>query len=594
MTYSAPVREIAHTLRSIAGLGDFINQGLAGDLDEDVVDAILEEAGKFATEQLAPLNQPADAVGARLEQGRVVMPDGFAEAYQQWVEGGWGGLSGPEAFGGQGLPLMLGVAVAEMWQSACSSFALNPMLTQGTVDALSVHATPDLQETYLAKLVSGEWSSTMQLTEPHAGSDLRFLKTKAIPQGDGAYKISGTKIFITYGEHDLASNIVHAVLARLPDAPPGTKGISLFAVPKYMVGADGALGERNDVKCVSLEHKLGIHASPTCVMQMGDEGGAMGWLIGEENRGLNCMFTMMNRARLGVGIQGVGVSERAFQHALAYANERKQGAVDDTPADQMVEIGAHPDIRRMLFNMKAKTAASRAICYVTANAIDLAERAGDPTVQSKAHAIAGLLTPVAKSYSTDLGVEVASEGIQVHGGMGYIEETGAAQHFRDARIAPIYEGTNGIQAIDLVHRKLPMEGGEVVRSHIASLKEIVEEVRGSNEPAFGQTADRLEDAIGALEETSEWLLRTMGTNKDAALVGACAYQKLFGIASGGAYLAKGGLAESRDGNGSGGAFTGMARHFAEQLSVEAPGLARAVTAGADAVLNQSEPVLGLS
>ena len=329
-------------------------------------------------------------------------------------------------------------------------------------------------------------------------------------------------------------------------------------------------------------------------MQMGDNGGAVGWLIGEENRGLNCMFTMMNRARLGVGIQGVGVSERAFQHALAYANERKQGADESTPADEMVEIVAHPDIQRMLLNMKAKTAASRAICYVTAKAIDVAERSEDPAIKAQAHALASLLTPVAKSFSTDLGVEVASEGIQVHGGMGYIEETGAAQYLRDARIAPIYEGTNGIQAIDLVTRKLPMEGGEVVRSHIGSLRDIVGEVRGSNDAAFGQTAERLEEAISALEEASAWLLRTMGENAEAALVGACAYQRLFGIASGGAYLAQGALAERREGNGTGDSFTGMARHFAENLSVEAPGLARAITGGSDAVLSHGDQALRAS
>ncbi len=591
MTYSAPVHDIAHTLRAIAGLGDLMAQGLAGELDDDVVDAILEEAGKFASEQLAPLNRVGDVEGAHLEDGKVIMPDGFAEAYRQWVEAGWGGLSAPTEFGGQGLPLMLGMAVAEMWNSACIAFALNPMLTQGTVDALAIHATDEIQQTYLSKLVTGDWSGTMLLTEPQAGSDLRFLKTKAVPQGDGTYKLSGTKIFITYGEHELSQNIIHAVLARLPGAPSGTKGISLFLVPKYLVGADGSLGERNDIHCSSIEHKLGIHASPTCVMQMGDHGGAVGWLIGEENRGLNCMFTMMNRARLGVGIQGVGVAERAFQHALAYAHERKQGAVASTPPDQMVEIAAHPDVRRMLLDMKAKTAAARAICYVTAKAIDVAERAPDQAARAKAHAVAGLLTPVAKAYSTDLGIEVASEGVQVHGGMGYIEETGAAQHLRDARITQIYEGTNGIQAIDLVIRKLPMHGGEVVRTHIAGLRDIVDEVRGSNEAAFGQTADRLEDALAALAEASDWLLRAIVENQEAALAGASAYARLFGIASGGAYLAKGALAERRGGNGAA-AFTGLARHFAENLSVEAPGLARSITAGAEAVLGGAETALG--
>jgi len=594
MSYSAPIGDIAHTLRAVAGLDDLIEQGMAGELDSDVADAILEEAGKFASEQLAPLNHPGDVAGTVFENGTVTMPQGFSEVYREWVEAGWGGLAGPEAFGGQGLPLTLAMAVNEIWNAACVSFSENPMLTTGVVDALALHGNEGLQNTYLAKLVSGEWSGTMQLTEPHAGSDLRFLKSKAEPQGDGSYKLSGTKIFITFGEHDMVENIIHMVLARIPGAPAGTRGISLFLVPKYLVGEDGSLGERNDVHCISIEHKLGIHASPTCVMQMGDNGGAVGWLVGEENRGLNCMFTMMNRARLGVGMQGVGIAERAFQQALAYATERKQGATASTEKGQMTEIINHPDVQRMLLDMKAKTAAARAICYVTAKAIDVAERSSDEAARARGLAYAGLLTPVAKAYSTDLSVEVASQGIQVHGGMGYIEETGAAQHLRDARITPIYEGTNGIQAIDLVTRKLPMEGGEVVRGHIDDLKDIVSGVRGSNEPAFGESADRLEDAISALEEASGWLLRTMGSNPDAALVGACAYLRLFGIASGGAYLAKGALAEQREGNGTGRTFTVLTRHFADHLSVEAPGLARAVRSGADGVLGQGESLLRAS
>jgi len=594
MSYSAPISDIAHTLRAVAGLDDLIEQGMAGELDSDVANAILEEAGKFASERLAPLNHPGDVAGTVFENGTVTMPEGFNEVYREWVEAGWGGLAAPEAFGGQGLPLTLAMAVNEIWNAACVSFSENPMLTTGVVDALALHGNEDLQNTYLAKLVSGEWSGTMQLTEPHAGSDLRFLKSKAEPQGDGSYKLSGTKIFITFGEHDMVENIIHMVLARIPGAPAGTRGISLFLVPKYLVGEDGSLGERNDVHCISIEHKLGIHASPTCVMQMGDNGGAVGWLVGEENRGLNCMFTMMNRARLGVGMQGVGIAERAFQQALAYANERKQGATASTEKGQMAEIINHPDVQRMLLDMKAKTAAARAICYVTAKAIDVAERSSDETDRARELAYAGLLTPVAKAYSTDLSVEVASQGIQVHGGMGYIEETGAAQHLRDARITPIYEGTNGIQAIDLVTRKLPMEGGDVVRGHIDDLKDIVSSVRGSNEPAFGESADRLEDAISALEEASGWLLRTMGSNPDAALVGACAYLRLFGIASGGAYLAKGALAEQREGNGTGRTFTVLTRHFADHLSVEAPGLARAVCSGADGVLSQGESLLRAS
>jgi len=593
MTYQTPIQDISHTLKAIAEIGGLIDKGIVGDLDEDVVAAIVEEAGKFANEQMAPLNHMGDVVGSKLIDGKVVLPEGWDEVYRQWVDAGWGSLPGPEEYGGQGLPLTLSMAVSEIWQAACTAFSLNPMLTQGAAEALALRGSDELKNTYLPKLVSGEWSGTMQLTEPQSGSDLRFLKTKAVPQDDGSYLLSGTKIFITYGEHDLTDNIIHMVLARTPDAPQGTKGISLFLVPKYLVGDDGQLGERNDVHCASLEHKLGIHASPTCVMQMGDEGGAKGWLIGEENQGLNYMFIMMNRARLGVGIQGVGIAERALQQAIDYAHERKQGATADTPPGQMAEIIEHPDVRRMLLSMKAKTAAARAICYVTARAIDIAERSDDEEERARSLATASLLTPVAKAFSTDLGVEVASDGVQVHGGMGYIEETGAAQHFRDARIAPIYEGTNGIQAMDLVMRKLPLEGGGTIQRHISELKEIVSEVKGTNEPAFGATGVRLEEAIGAFEAASAWLLQTMQTNQNAALAGATPYTRLFGITTGAAYLAKGALAERRSGNGSGNGFTAIARYFAEYHSVEAPGLARAIMGGAESILDKDSGALAV-
>ena len=588
MTYTAPVRDIAHALTSIADLPELIERGICEDLDLDVVDAILEEAGKFAAEQLAPLNRQGDLEGASLENGTVTMPAGWDEVYRQWIEAGWGGLPCPTDHGGQGLPVTLSMAVAEMWQSACMAFSLNTMLTQGAAEALALHGSEALQQTYMAKMVTGEWSGTMQLTEPHAGSDLRFLKTKAVPQGDGSYRLSGTKIFITYGEHDLAENIVHMVLARTPDAPQGTQGISLFLVPKFLVEADGSLGARNDIHCASVEHKLGIHASPTCVMQMGDNGGAAGWLIGEENRGLYYMFTMMNRARLGVGIQGVAVAERAYQQARAFAEERKQGGEAATDGASMAPIVVHPDVRRTLLSMKARTAAARAICYVTAYAIDIAERASEPEDRARGLADASLLTPVAKAYSTDLGVEVASDGIHVHGGMGYVEETGAAQHYRDARITPIYEGTNGIQAIDLVTRKLPLENGETVRRHIAGLKAAVSDVKGSNEPAFGAAGARLEEAVDALEVATEWMLETLPTRAEAALAGATPYTRLFGLASGGVYLAKGALARSRAGNGAASDQIAIARFFAENHAVDAPGLAKTVTEAADSVLAASD------
>lgn len=585
MTYRAPTGDIAFTLNRIAGLDQLIGSGVMGDLDSDTVAAILEEAGKFASEQIAPLNRQGDLEGAALKDGAVTMPAGWRDVYEQWVAAGWGSLPCAESHGGQGLPVMVSMAVGEIWQAACMAFALNPMLTQGAAEALALHGSDALKEIYLGKLVSGEWSGTMVLTEPHAGSDLRFLKTRAEPQGDGSYRLHGTKIFITYGEHDLADNIIHMVLARTPDAPAGTRGISLFLVPKYLVNEDGSPGTRNDIHAASLEHKLGIHASPTCVMQMGDHGGAAGWLVGEENRGLAAMFTMMNRARLAVGIEGVGIAERACQQALAYARERTQGsAPDGSSKDEMAPIIVHADIQRMLLTMKAKTAAARAVCYVTARELDLAERADNEAERAGALAMAGLLTPVAKAFSTDLGVEVASDGIQVHGGMGYVEETGAAQHFRDARIAPIYEGTNGIQAVDLVARKLPGEGGETVRRHIAGLRKDVDAVKGSNEPAFGQMGARLEEAVDALEQASEWLLGALGRNPQAALAGATPYLRLFGIASGGVYLARGALAGARDQEGGDAAMTQVARYYAETQTTEAPGLARAITDGSEGLL----------
>lgn len=571
MTYTAPVEDINHVLNNIAGLSELLETGLFEDMDADVVSAILEEAGKFASEQIAPLNRQGDIEGTAFENGSVRMPKGWREVYRQWCEAGWASLPGPTDFGGQGLPVMLAMGVSEMWQSASMAFGLNPLLTQGAVEALFHYGSDDLKQVYLEKMVSGQWSGTMQLTEPHAGSDLSTLKTMAVPHDDGSYLLSGTKIFITYGDHDLTQNIVHMVLARTSDAPQGTRGISLFLVPKFLVNSDGSLGERNDIHSVSLEHKLGIHASPTCVMQMGDNGGAKGWLVGELNRGLAAMFTMMNRARLAVGVQGVAIAERAYQQALAYAQERKQGR--DLEGKEAAII-AHPDVQRMLLSMKAKTAASRAICTMTARMIDIAERSKDKAVSTPAHAMASLYTPVAKAFSTDIGVEVANEGVQVHGGMGFIEETGAAQHLRDARIAPIYEGTNGIQAIDLVTRKLPVEEGAPVRQHISDLTHILDDVKASNLPAFGNTASCLEEAIAALEDATSWMLAMLKENPRAALAGATPYLRLFGIASGGAWLAKGALNTTRNGGGEDAVM--LARFYAEMHAVEAPGLVKAI------------------
>ena len=574
MSYRAPVEDIAFTLKHAAGMRDALEQGFYGDLAEDVIDAVLGEAGKFATDVIAPLNRAGDKHGTPFKDGAVTMPPGWKEAYAAWAAAGWNGLAAPEKFGGQELPHALNAACIEMWNSASMSFGIGPVLTMGAIEALAVHGSDALKRVYLPKLVSGEWAGSMQLTEPQAGSDVGALRAKAERQSDRSYKITGQKIFITYGEHDLTLNIVHLVLARLPDAPPGTRGISLFLVPKFLVKPDGALGARNDVRCHSIEHKLGIHASPTCTMVFGDGGGATGYLIGEENKGLACMFTMMNLARLSVGLQGVAIAERATQAALSYARERKQMGR---------AIADYPDVRRMLLTMRAQTRAARAICYATAVAIDRAHRleGGDAkTAQERA----SLLTPVAKAFSTDTGVEIASLGIQVHGGMGYVEETGAAQHLRDARIAPIYEGTNGIQAIDLVTRKLPASGGESVNAYLAELRVIVGNVQAANDPAYGAAGERLNEAVDALDRATQWMLANVEKNADAALAGATPYLRLFGITAGGCMLADEALAAQRIGDGADApGRVSLARFFAEHCVVAAGGLEREVTEGAESV-----------
>ena len=581
MTYRAPVAEMAFTMRRVAGLDDAIAEGLYGELSADLVDTILEEAGRFANEVIAPLNRVGDEHGSRLEDGAVTTPPGWKEAYTAWAEAGWNALPGSAEWGGQGLPTLLNSGCVEMWNSAALAFGLCPLLTMGAIEALTAHASDELKERYLAKMISGEWTATMNLTEPQAGSDLNAVRTKAEPAGDGSYRITGSKIFITYGEHDLTENIVHLVLARLPDAPPGTRGISLFLVPKVLPD-----GSRNDVRCHSLEEKLGIHASPTCTMVFGDQGGAVGWLIGQENRGLTCMFTMMNNARLAVAIQGVAVAERAYQQALAYAKERRQGRSQRAAADGMAPIVEHPDVKRMLMTMKGLTAAARAICYLTAEAIDRAHLSNDPTARSRANERASLLTPVAKAFSTDIANEVASLGVQVHGGMGFVEETGAAQHLRDARILPIYEGTNGIQAIDLVVRKLPLAGGDTVRRQIAAMREVAVALVKDASPSFGLTAPRLREAIDSLDRATSFMLKALaGNRQEDALAGAAPYLRLFGLAQGGAALAKGALAanaavKAGDRDPAHPARVALCRFFAENLVPAARGLEDSVISGA--------------
>jgi acyl-CoA dehydrogenase len=482
------------------------------------------------------------------------------------------------------LPQIVNAACTEMWHAASVAFANGPMLTMAAIDALNAHGSETLKRAYLNKLVSGEWMGTMQLTEPQAGSDVGALRTRAERAADGTYRIKGQKIFITFGEHDFTDNIIHFVLARLPDAPPGTRGISLFLVPKFLLQADGSLGARNDVRAHSVEHKLGIHGSPTCTMVFGDAGGATGFLIGEENAGMSCMFTMMNRARLAVGLQGVGIAECATQKALSYARERRQGRAAATmDAAQSAAIIAHPDVRRMLLTMRALTQAARAVCYATALAIDRSERESDEAKRRAAHAQASLLTPVAKAFSTDIANDVASLGIQVHGGAGFIEETGAAQLFRDARIAAIYEGTNGIQAIDLVTRKLPLGDGAVVKSHLDDMRTVVSALDADNDPGFGWTAVRLGDAVDSLARATGWLIGQLSKQPEAALAGATPYLRLFGLASGGCLLAKQALSMKRSGEDAAAALA-TARFFAEQVAVTAGGLERSVVEGAAGVI----------
>jgi alkylation response protein AidB-like acyl-CoA dehydrogenase len=584
MTYQAPVDDIMFTLRTAADLDGLNERGIYDGLDEETLRAIIEEAGRFGAEVLAPLNRTGDVQGAVLKDGGVVTPEGWRDAYRQFREAGWNALTGPEEFGGQNLPEIVSSATSEIWNAANLAFGLCPLLTMGAIDALKVYGSKELLETYLPKMVSGEWTGTMNLTEPQAGSDLGGLRTRAEPQADGTYRVFGTKIYITYGDHDLTDNIIHMVLARLPDAPAGTKGISLFLVPKVLVNADGSLGERNDVIAAGVEYKLGIHASPTCTMKYGENGGAVGYLVGEENRGLAAMFVMMNAARLAVGLQGVAQADRATQHAIAYANERNQGRGPRAKRGEMSPIIEHADIRRTVMKMRAATNAARAICLVTARELDIAERAGNKEEREAAHMRAALLTPIAKAYSTDIGVEVASLGVQVHGGMGYVEETGAAQFYRDARILPIYEGTNGIQAIDLVTRKLPLGDGAVAMALIDELSETVDEVRASNRPEFGLMAERLGEAVDALKRTSLWLGEQIQQNPEAALAGATPYLRLFGLTAGGVYLARGALAAARDNGGTASTRVILARFWAETEVALAPGLATAITEGTEGLL----------
>ncbi len=542
MPFSPRLDDHNFTLNHVADLESISKLNGFQHSDPDTVATILDEAGRFFSEVMEPLNRIGDEQGSILDDGQVRTPEGFKEAYDKFVESGWAAAHMPAEWGGGGLPYLVGVVIEEMYKSANLAFSLCALLTHGAVEALVQHGSDELKATYLEKLVTGEWAGTMNLTEPHAGSDVGALNTKAIKQNDGTYRVFGTKIFITWGDQDLTDNIIHLVLARTPDAPPGTKGISMFLVPKFLVGDDGELGDRNDYRIVSLEHKLGIHASPTCVISFGDSGeGAVGYLVGEELKGMRNMFTMMNAARIGVGMEGLSISEAAFQHALEYAHERAQGRPIGADPSESVPIVAHPDVRRMLMTMKAYTEAMRSLLYYTAQEGDFAFHGDDDDRAMLAQDRLALLTPVVKAWCTDVGVEVASIGIQVHGGMGYVEETGAAQYLRDVRIAPIYEGTNGIQAMDLVMRKLPLRDGEVMRAFITQMTDVLSEMNDHDD--LGPFRDELTTAIQGLSDTSAWIgQRLMSGDYDDALAAATPYLRQFGTVVGGWLMAKAAIA----------------------------------------------------
>ncbi len=590
--YVAPLKDMQFVLQELAGLDQVAKLPGCEDVNVELVDQILEESGKFCAEVLSPLNQPGDAEGSKWDQGKVTTPKGFIAAYRQFVEGGWNALQFPAEFGGQGLPKLVATPVMEMWKAANLSFSLCPLLTGGAIEALLLRGSGALKQTFLPKMVEGTWTGTMNLTEPQAGSDLALVKSKAVPEG-GHYRISGQKIFITYGEHDLAENIVHLVLARTPDAPEGVKGISLFVVPKFLVNADGSLGRRNDVHCASIEHKLGIHASPTAVLIFGEKEGAIGYLVGEENKGLAYMFIMMNAARFAVGLEGVAISERAYQQALAYAKERVQSR-DLAGGAKAVPIIRQPDVRRMLMSMKAQAEAMRALAYVVAAAMDIAHRDPDPALRARHQAFADMMIPVVKGWSTETGIEVASTGIQVHGGVGYVEETGAAQHLRDARITTIYEGTTAIQANDLVGRKLAREGGATAKEVIKAMRAVEGELAQARGEDMAAIRAGLAAAITAVEECADWIVATYAADIKAVHAGSVPFLKLMGIACGGWQMARAALvAQKRLAAKQGDsafyqAKIATARFYADHILAQAPGLRDTVVRGAAGVMALSE------
>ncbi len=595
--YVAPLKDMQFVLKELAGLDGVAKLPGCEEVSADLVEQILEQSGKFCAEVLSPLNQSGDSEGSKWDQGKVTTPKGFVAAYKQFVEGGWNALQFPPEFGGQGLPKLVATPVMEMWKAANMSFSLCPLLTGGAIEALLLRGADSLKQTFLPKMVEGTWTGTMNLTEPQAGSDLALVKSKAVRQKDERlgdhYRIYGQKIFITYGEHDLAENIVHLVLARTPDAPEGVKGISLFVVPKFLVNADGSLGQRNDVHCASIEHKLGIHASPTAVLIFGEKEGAVGYLVGEENKGLAYMFIMMNAARFAVGLEGVAISDRAYQLARDYAKERVQSR-DLAGSAKAVPIIRHPDVRRMLMSMKAQTEAMRALAYVTAAAMDIAHRDPDAGLRAKHQAFADMMIPVVKGWSTETCIEVASTGIQVHGGMGYVEETGAAQLLRDARITTIYEGTTAIQSNDLVGRKLAREGGATAKEVIKAMRVVEGQLAQARGEDMAAIRSSLAAGIKAVEECTTWIVATYGSDIKAVHAGSVPFLKLMGIVCGGWQMARAALvAEQRLAAKEGDAAfyqakIGTSRFYADHILAQAPGLRNTVMRGAAGVMALSE------
>lgn len=588
--YTPPLADIGFVLRHVADLERVSKLNGFQHADPETAIGVLAEAGRFFSEVIAPTNRVGDQQGSVLQpDGSVKTPDGFKDAYDKFVQAGWAGVYLPEEIGGGGFPYTVGIALQEMFTSANMAFSLAPLLTQAGIEALYLHGSDEQKTTYLERLVSGEWTGTMCLTEPHAGSDVGALSSKATRQDDGSYRISGQKIFITWGDHDLTENVIHLVLARTPDAAAGTKGISMFIVPKFLVNQDGSLGDRNDVRVVSLEHKIGIHASPTCVLSFGDSDGAVGYLVGEEQRGMKYMFTMMNTARIGVGLEGLAISERAYQAAVGYASERIQSrALGESEAGPIIK---HPDVRRMLMTMRANNEAMRAALYATAAAIDIENHGDSPEERDAAGEQVALMIPILKGWCTDLGVEMTSLGVQVHGGMGYIEETGAAQLFRDARIAPIYEGTNGIQALDLVMRKLPLRNGEVVKETLTEISQTSAALRTIE--GFSKSADELDRAVDGLAETSAHLGAKLASGEYVdAMAGATPFMRMWGTVMGGYYLAKSAIAANPTDNSD--FFSSkqtVARFYCEQILPTANGLAGSVTAAARDLFELTEDQL---